>query len=157
MFDEDYQQLEELLKVENWPPADELTLKILLKLANQDTVANLDILAIAHLPCEQLRTIDRFWVKYSGGRYGFSVQRRIWERAGGKSDVHDIAWTDLGWCVGWCGDHRQWLPSTELGISPFAPVGHFPMLSPGNLGVELAAAKDIFTAIFLRLEECKKS
>ncbi len=34
--------------------------------------------------CEDLRTIDQLWVKYSNGRFGFSVQKRIWHSIGGN-------------------------------------------------------------------------
>ncbi|MEG4087688.1 GUN4 domain-containing protein [Microcoleus sp. POL10_C6] len=30
-----------------------------------------------HTPCEDICTIDRLWLKYSNGRFGLSVQRRI--------------------------------------------------------------------------------
>ncbi|TAD93415.1 MAG: serine/threonine protein kinase, partial [Oscillatoriales cyanobacterium] len=32
------------------------------------------------LPCPDFHTIDRLWLKYSKGRFGFSVQKSIWER-----------------------------------------------------------------------------
>ncbi|MCL2924425.1 MAG: GUN4 domain-containing protein [Trichodesmium sp. MAG_R04] len=35
---------------------------------------------IDNLPCEDLLTIDRLWVKYSGGKFGFRVQKQIYKR-----------------------------------------------------------------------------
>ncbi|MBW4600116.1 MAG: GUN4 domain-containing protein [Calothrix sp. FI2-JRJ7] len=29
--------------------------------------------------CQDVYTIDSLWVKYSGGRFGFSIQKQIWE------------------------------------------------------------------------------
>jgi len=37
---------------------------------------------IDNFPCEDLRTIDQLWVKYSNGRFGFSVQKRIYQSLG---------------------------------------------------------------------------
>ena len=43
----------------------------------------LDVNSIDNFPCEDLRTIDQLWVKYSDGRFGFSVQKRIYQNLGG--------------------------------------------------------------------------
>src|SRR4028118_267408 len=34
------------------------------------------------LPCPDLFTIDRLWLKYSNGRFGFSIQNRIMSEIG---------------------------------------------------------------------------
>jgi len=33
---------------------------------------------ISEIPATDLRTIDQLWVKYSSGKFGFSVQKQIW-------------------------------------------------------------------------------
>ena len=42
----------------------------------------LDFLHCMYFPCADLCTIDRLWVKYSNGRFGFSVQKRIMSELG---------------------------------------------------------------------------
>lgn len=42
----------------------------------------LDFLHCMYFPCADLCTIDRLWVKYSKGRFGFSVQKRIMSELG---------------------------------------------------------------------------
>ncbi len=41
---------------------------------------------LLNFPCTDLRTIDRLWVKYSKGHFGFSVQKEIYLSVGGKPD-----------------------------------------------------------------------
>lgn len=40
---------------------------------------------IQSLACEDLFIIDRLWTIYSQGRFGFSVQKRIWESLGSET------------------------------------------------------------------------
>ncbi|BAZ32137.1 GUN4 domain-containing protein [Cylindrospermum sp. NIES-4074] len=157
MSDVNYTQLEELLKAENWQAADVETLNIILRLAGRGGEGYLDVPSIKEIPCEELQSIDQLWVNYSAGRFGFTVQKRIWERAGGKSEVNDIVWTDFGWCVGWCNDQRKWLQYQDLTSITSPPVGHFPVSGRGGLESELFVARDVFAAIFSRLEECKNN
>jgi HTH-type transcriptional regulator/antitoxin HigA len=55
--------------------------------------------SIENFPCDDLRTIDQLWVKYSQGRFGFSVQKKIWLEVGGKVDYDTEC--KLGDRVGW--------------------------------------------------------
>ena len=41
---------------------------------------------LRQFPCADLRVIDQLWVRYSNGRFGFSVQKQIWVEVGGKLD-----------------------------------------------------------------------
>jgi hypothetical protein len=66
----------------------------MLKAAKKQKIAYLnngylDIESIEKFPCTDLGTIDQLWVKYSYGRFGFSVQKRIWESVGGKPGKED--------------------------------------------------------------------
>jgi len=42
----------------------------------------LNFLHLWYFPCPDLCTIDRLWLKYSNGRFGFSVQKRIMSELG---------------------------------------------------------------------------
>ncbi|NJO66941.1 MAG: transcriptional regulator, partial [Leptolyngbyaceae cyanobacterium RM1_405_57] len=33
---------------------------------------------LLNFPCEELLAIDRLWVNYSNGKFGFSVQKKIY-------------------------------------------------------------------------------
>ena len=41
---------------------------------------------LKNFPCADLRTIDALWVKYSQGKWGFNVQKRIYVECGAKLD-----------------------------------------------------------------------
>ncbi len=54
----------------------------MLKACHQEKNTWLRIQDIQLFPCIDLRTIDQLWVRYSNGRFGFSVQKRIWQSVG---------------------------------------------------------------------------
>jgi len=82
----DYRELEKMLKAKEWQKADELTYRLMLKVANREKEFRLRVEDVIAFPCEDLLTIDRLWVHYSSGLYGFSVQKQIYEECGGKLD-----------------------------------------------------------------------
>ena len=78
----DYTRLRDLLKTGKWKEADKETMTVMLKAAGREEEGWLNRDSIEKFPCTDLRTIDQLWVKYSNGRFGFSVQKRIWESVG---------------------------------------------------------------------------
>ena len=114
----DYTRLRELLEAGKWKEADEETGTLMLKVASRETQGWLDSESLSKFPCTDLRTIDQLWVEYSTGRFGFSVQKRIYDEVGKDSEK----WGDL---VGW----RQegiWLNFSDLTFNINAPTGHLP-------------------------------
>jgi hypothetical protein len=82
----DYGELEKLLKNKQWYEADQLTRKLMFKASGSEEERWIDLDSIKNFPCEDLQTIDRLWVHYSNGLYGFSVQKQIYVECGGKLD-----------------------------------------------------------------------
>jgi len=70
-----------------------------------------------------LLTIDQLWVKYRQGRFGFSVQKKIWLEVGGKVDYRTEK--KLGKRVGWL-KKGEWLRDYNLTFNLRAPSGHLP-------------------------------
>ena len=101
----DYKRLQDLLKAGKWKEADEETLKVMLKAADREKEFWLDSDSIENFPGKDLCSIDRLWVKYSHGHFGFSVQKRIWEGVGRN-------YKNLGVSVGW--RRRMWLDKKWL-------------------------------------------
>jgi uncharacterized caspase-like protein len=97
----DYTNLRDLLATEKWQEADEETAKKMLEVAGKIKERWLIIEDIERFPCEDLRTIDRLWVKYSNGCFGFSVQKRIYESLGGTRLYDEKIWEAFGDRVGW--------------------------------------------------------
>jgi len=74
-----------------------------------------------------VRTIDQLWVKYSNGRFGFSVQKRIYQSLGGTSKYDEKVWDKFGDKVGW-RKNNKWLYYYDLSFLEKAPEAHLPGL-----------------------------
>nr|QCI09041.1 hypothetical protein [Inkyuleea mariana] len=92
-----YQPLQKLLIEKQFQEADQLTQIYLCKLAGleQNCIRNwLYFTDIALLPSEDLYIIDLLWRIYSQGKFGFSIQRKIWL----ANDCNwEILWNKIGW------------------------------------------------------------
>ncbi|NEP02276.1 MAG: serine/threonine protein kinase, partial [Symploca sp. SIO2E9] len=119
----DYTQLHNLLAAGSWREANEETARVMLIAADRKKRGWLDQEDIEKFPCADLRTIDQLWVKYSFGRFGFSVQKRIWLEVGGKVDYETEK--KLGKSVGW-RKGGEWLEADQLTYSTHGCVGHLP-------------------------------
>lgn len=125
----DYRHLRDLLKAGKWKEADQETLQVMLKVAGREKEGWLDIDSIENFPCTDLRTIDQLWMKYSNGRFGFSVQKRIWESVGGNPNADDKTWWKFCDRVGWLKGFsvmKEWKKYSELTFNLKAPEGHLP-------------------------------
>lgn len=149
----DYQKLRDLLKEGNWREADRETLAVMIKVAGED-LSWLDIESINNFPCIDLRTTDQLWVKYSNGRFGFSVQKRIWETFTDKSGEWDYTiYQKFGDRVGWYVRQKEyWKNYEDLTFSQNAPFGHLPArFLMRVLVIESAGCAELFS----RIETCK--
>lgn len=81
-----YQQLEEYLKAQQWQEADQETYRLMIAAVGKDEGQVFDEEDLRNFPCDELLAIDRLWVQYSNGLYGFSVQKQIYVECGGKLD-----------------------------------------------------------------------
>ncbi|MGK7872562.1 MAG: GUN4 domain-containing protein [Xenococcaceae cyanobacterium] len=118
----DYTRLRNLLSRKQWQQADEETWAILCQLAGKpigDYLFNSDI---KKLPCEALKKLDLLWVKYSKGRFGFSVQKQIYEEMGGEYHL---------FCdrIGWPAHRSSHSPASDFNFSWRSPRGHLPSRS----------------------------
>ena len=125
----DYTRLRDLLAAGKWKEADQETLKVMLKAARREKEDYFTRESIDNFPCDDLHTIDQLWVKYSQGRFGFSVQKKIWLECGGKVDYNtECKLGDrVGW-LRWVSDSEEWLSDSDLTYNLQAPVGHLPWL-----------------------------
>ncbi len=121
----DYLNLRNLLAAKKWEEADEETTRVMLKVAGREKEGWLDEESIDNFPCEDLRTIDQLWVKYSNGRFGFSVQKRIYQSLGEGS--RKKVWEKFGDQVGW-RKKNEWLYHCHLTFSEKAPEAHLPSM-----------------------------
>jgi serine/threonine-protein kinase len=118
-----YTRLRDLLAAGKWKEADRETFNVMLKAARQDREGYFTRESIDNFPCDDLRTIDQLWVKYSQGLFGFSVQKKIWLEVGGKVDRETER--KLGDRVGWRRGGK-WLNYDDLTFNLTAQSGHLP-------------------------------
>ncbi|MFM6254217.1 MAG: GUN4 domain-containing protein, partial [Dolichospermum sp.] len=107
--------------------------------------------SIDNFPCADLRTIDQLWVKYSDGRFGFSVQKRIYQGLGGTGEFDLEIFYLFGDKVGW-RKGGYWQFYKDITFDKKAPSGHLPlMLSRGRRAGE--AGGDV-SSLASRLVDC---
>ena len=96
-----YTNLRDLLAAGKWKEADQETAKVMCMAAGRVHEGWLDTNSIDTFPCEDLRTINQLWLHYSKGKFGFSVQKEIYESLGGTRVYHEKVWEKFGDRVGW--------------------------------------------------------
>ena len=111
-----YEQLRDLLAAGKWKKADEETTNCLLIVARRGKERWLRIEDIDNFPCQDLRTIDQLWVKYSHGKFGFSVQKQIYQNLGGTRQYDKKIWEAFGDKVGW-RQEGSWLWYSDLNFN----------------------------------------
>lgn len=149
----DYSQLEKLLAQQNWRDADVETAKKMcevMKKANQGWLTKQDIQSF---PCKDLLTIDRLWVNYSQGKFGFSVQKRIYQQLGGTSTYDAQVWNNFIHSVGWFIDH-EFIPHFQLKFTLDAPIGNLPIRGGMEAFEWRCLRYGAGITLFSRLETC---
>ena len=145
----DYSQLDRLLASGKWQEADGETAIKMLEVAGRTKDGWLRGEDIDRFPCEDLRTIDQLWVKYSNGRFGFSVQKRIYESLGGSREYDRKIWAAFGDRVGWRVNSSKWLHYNDLKFNTKAPIGHLPCvkgkLTDGVVGGGLVVGRSLLS------------
>ena len=58
-------------------------------------------------PRLDLLTIDRLWVHFSKGRFGFSIQKSIWEELGGRPNANPEIYQEFSERLGWLEVHKD--------------------------------------------------
>jgi len=118
----DYQQLEHLLLQQDYQAADTLTREKLWELAGEGAMKRkwVYFTEVEQFPITDLYTIDLLWWIYSEGKFGYRVQREIWQTLG-KDFVK--LWPKINWKNG-----NKWTKyPNEFTWDLSAPVGHLPL------------------------------
>jgi GUN4-like len=138
----DYTKLRDLLADGKWEEANQETIDKIKQALGGRTYFS--------VPCEDINIIDKLWVKYSNGRFGFSVQKRIYHSLGGTQERY---WLDNEYLeyIGW-----QKNGSLQLSFEITAPVAHLPCYTLSWYGTSLHPWYDIsfLSEIFTRLDNC---
>ncbi len=139
-----YKPLEEYLKNQEWKEADIETNRLMLQTVGREKNDYLRIEEIEKFPCGDLRKIDQLWVKYSDGRFGFSVQKRIYQELGGTEKYDEKIWEAFGDRVGWRDEKGIWVGINYDQLQ--APRGHLPVvIGRGSSGFFSSLAQRLVT------------
>lgn len=114
----DYTKLRDLLARKKWKEADEKTWDALCQALGMRSGYYLKNSDIERLPCEDLWLIDKLWAKYSDNRFGFSVQKAIYEDVG---QDYPTFCDRVGWPI-----HNPPNLDSVLKFNLRAPMGHLP-------------------------------
>ncbi len=97
-----YSRLKNLLAAKMWKRADQETKDRMLQAAGREKKGWLREKDINEFSCEDLRIMDRLWLDASQGKFGFSVQKEIWQHNGNPTvdspkEVWRQFYIDIGW------------------------------------------------------------
>ena len=141
-----YTELRDLLAAKKWKEADDETGKRMLEASGRESQGYLNVEDVENFPCQDLGIIDKLWVTYSNGKFGFSVQKQIYQSLGGIKEYNEKVWKAFGDQVGWRKE-GSWLSYSKLTFSDKHYMGHLPWCG-GGVGVGVL---DLFS----RAETCR--
>jgi serine/threonine-protein kinase len=154
----DYKKLRDLLKAGKWKEADQETVRVMLAVTKREKEGWLDVKSVDIFPCADLRTIDQLWLKYSDGKFGFSVQKRIYKGLGGTREYNSDIWEKFGDKVGWRKE-GNWLYYSDITFNKQAPEGHLPQCAGVKWGVRREWSREGWGVcrgvFFSRVQTCK--
>jgi len=142
----DYGPLQGHLLRQEFEAADRLTSAHLRQLAGPaaETRGYVYFSEVAAMPALDLQSMDRLWIVYSLGRFGFSVQGRILGRCQGR-------WEELWLRLGWKQEGIWTRYPGSFTWSMEAPEGHMPLVNQLR-GVRLMDALLQHPAVLQRTE-----
>lgn len=142
----DYGPLQRHLLLQEFEAADRTTSESLRQLAGAAAVTRGYVYysEVAAMPGLDLESLDRLWLAYSRGRFGFSVQGRLLAAVGGQ---WERLWPRIGWKQG--GIWTRYPAAFSWSID--APDGHMPLINQLR-GVRLMDALLRHPALARRIE-----
>ncbi len=114
----DYTKLQHLLAARKWLQADQETWAVMCQALSLLPGSYIHSSELDNFPCQDLRTIDQLWRQYSCGRFGFSVQKQIYDSVAGD---YGHFCTSIGWPT-----YNPISPNCGFQFSASAPIGHLP-------------------------------
>lgn len=150
-----YAKLINYLASASWPEADQETYRLMIKTVGIKEGQEFGENDFNTFPCEDLQILDRLWVKYSAGKWGFSVQSQIWLECGKTETFKN--WNKFCDRVGW-RKNGGWLVYDELTFDLEKTLaGEFPVnfLFMGWSGDWSIAVPYVVKFLFSRINTCR--
>jgi len=120
----DYSALRDYLQQGDFRKADDETRALLIKMAGPGAVQRgwVYFTEVSPIPAADLQTVDRLWKAASGGKFGYSVQREIWQQ---NNKRWSKFFKQIDWTQGENNAYRKW--PAEFKYEVEAPKGHLPL------------------------------
>tara|TARA_Y100001968_G_C19245464_1_gene661640 strand:- start:165 stop:881 length:717 start_codon:yes stop_codon:yes gene_type:complete len=120
----DYSSLQRYLLTESYEDADRFTSSKLRELAGEEAVKRgyVYFSEVDSIPATDLATLNKLWIVYSRGKFGFTVQAKILDSVGGR---YDKLWPRIGWKEN--GIWTRYPKAFNWSIE--APKGHMPLVN----------------------------
>jgi hypothetical protein len=116
-------KLKNLLEVQQFKEADGETYHLILRAVNREGDGWIIDKDLLKLDFSIIYDIDRYWMEYSRGKFGFVVQHSVWNmlhKQSNKFDLHILAES-----VGWLSNDK-WLDYNKFTFNLEAKEGHLP-------------------------------
>ena len=120
-------ELDYLMQENRWKDADSKNWQFILVSAKREKEGSLEVNDIKNFQCQDLKAVDKLWVNNSKGKFGYSVQKRIYLETGNSLDFDweketFTKWSDEGFNgfaerVGWKKGKEEggdWMRYEEL-------------------------------------------
>jgi tetratricopeptide (TPR) repeat protein len=145
-----YSNLKSLLSQNKWKEADHELAKIMkeiaIKISEEDCIY---CSIIERFPERDLLTIDQAWLKHSDGKFGLSVQQKIFEKSEGDRNTFGES---TGWRKKDAEGTYRWIDNLSFTYDfETAPKGHLPSSLWAGEDGWLENRRDRLIAIFSRL------
>lgn len=127
----DYVPLATMLATGDFLGADQFTRDHLIKLAGSEDEGRAFVYftEVQKIPSTDLATIERLWLEFSKGNFGYSVQKRVWDVENQNFDkfIKRIGWTKIDNGI---VRKLRWFGTNEFIYDiEKAPKGHLPLTS----------------------------
>lgn len=124
-----YKKLQDLLAAGDFREADWETIRVIQAVTGEPNLEDITPDDMRQFPCSDLRVIDNLWKTHSQGKFGFSVQIKIYQDLGGSLETtiaQDRKMIErFGEQVGWRADEK-WIKCDDLDYTLTAPLGCHP-------------------------------
>lgn len=171
----DYTELENLLAAGKWKEADYETYRLIFEVVKsartrEDDTSKIKLREIYSFPCNDLLKIDELWIKYSQGKFGFTVQKYIYDQNNYTGITKQEKWNLFIDSVGWNSNQSVEIDSTIILLPAWvneekdqrifdlsAPIGHLPSVIFGTFVKDFWLYNQrggVVDDFFYRLEFC---
>lgn len=127
----DYVPLATMLATGDFLAADQFTRDNLIRISGAEASGRNFVYwtEVKKIPATDLATMERLWLEFSNGQFGYSIQKRVWDLENGNFDnfIRRIGWTKID-----NGVERKlkWFGANEFIYDvERAPKGHLPLTS----------------------------